>query len=95
MDVERLIGWNFRRLRMMQELSQEEMALRLESVDQAYISQLESGGRNPTGRTIYRLARVLGVNPGELFSMDGVPEEIVGDPDKIEKSISVNGKRKR
>lgn len=80
---------------MLQNLSQEEMALRLGSVDQAYISQLESGGRNPTGRTIYRLARVLGVNPGELFSLDGAPNDIVGDPDVVETSVSVHGKRKR
>ncbi|WP_368407088.1 helix-turn-helix domain-containing protein [Asticcacaulis aquaticus] len=95
MDVERLIGWNFRRLRMQQDLSQEEMALRLGSVDQAYISQLESGGRNPTGRTIYRLARVLDVNPGELFSIEDAPSDIVGNPDEILTSVSTHGKRRR
>ena len=62
MDVDALIGWNFKRLRLNLGLSQEELALRLGTIDQAYISQLEAGERNPTGRTIFRLAEALGVS---------------------------------
>jgi transcriptional regulator with XRE-family HTH domain len=76
MDVDALIGWNFKRLRSNLGLSQEELALRLGTIDQAYISQLEAGERNPTGRTIFRLAEALGVSPGELFRLENVPAEI-------------------
>ena len=76
MDVDALIGWNFKRLRQDLNLSQEELALRLGSIDQAYISQLEGGERNPTGRTIFRLAVALGVEVGELFRTDGIPASI-------------------
>ncbi len=76
MDVDALIGWNFKRLRIQLGLSQEEVALRLGTIDQGYISQLEAGERNPTGRTIFKLASSLGVSAGELFATDGIPQEI-------------------
>ncbi len=89
MDVDRLVGWNFKRLRAAKELSQEEVALRLGSVDQAYISQLEAGERNPTARTLYKLAGALGVSVGELFDTGSAPIEIVdGDSDKSQKTKS-------
>ncbi len=77
MDVDRLIGWNFRRLRLGKKLSQEEIALRLGTVDQGYLSQLEDGQRNPTARTLYRLAGALDVNVGELFAVDGASDSIL------------------
>lgn len=87
MDVDRLVGWNFKRLRTTQELSQEEIALRLGTVDQAYISQLEAGERNPTARTLFKLATALGVSVGELFETATVPPEIIGgNNSKIQKS---------
>ena len=76
MEVDALIGWNFKRLRVQLGLSQEEAALRLGTIDQGYISQLEAGERNPTGRTIFKLASALGVSTGELFATDGLPEAI-------------------
>jgi transcriptional regulator with XRE-family HTH domain len=80
MDVDGLIGWNFRRLRLAQGLTQEELWLRLGTLDQSYLSQLEDGERNPTGRTIFRLAGALEVEVGELFSTKGVPDEILLSP---------------
>jgi len=77
MDVDRLIGWNFRRLRLGKKLSQEEIALRLGTVDQGYLSQLEDGQRNPTARTLFRLAGALEVSVGDLFITDGVSDEIL------------------
>ena len=77
MDVDRLIGWNFRRLRLGRGLSQEEIALRLGTVDQGYLSQLEDGQRNPTARTVFRLAGALEVDVGELFAIHGVSEAIL------------------
>ena len=77
MDVDGLIGWNFRRLRLGKNLSQEEIALRLGTVDQGYLSQLEDGQRNPTARTIFRLAGALEVDVGELFAVEGVTLNIL------------------
>jgi len=77
MDIDRLVGWNFKRLRTAQKLSQEEVALRLGTVDQAYISQLEAGERNPTARTLFKLSVALGATVGDLFDTAGVPVEIL------------------
>jgi len=94
MDVDALIGWNFKRLRLTLGLSQEELALRLGTIDQAYISQLEAGERNPTGRTIFRLATALGVSVGELFRVDNVPEEITAGSERGSKK-SKAGRREK
>ncbi|WP_338736194.1 helix-turn-helix transcriptional regulator [Asticcacaulis sp. DW145] len=82
MDVDRLIGWNFKRLRSKLGLSQEEVALRLGTFDQGYISQLEGGERNPTARTLYRLAKALNASVGELFESEGLPPEIAQSESK-------------
>lgn len=76
MDVDALIGWNFKRVRTASGLSQEEIALRLGTIDQGYISQLEAGERNPTGRTLYKLAQALDVPVGDLFLIEDLPEHI-------------------
>jgi len=94
MDVDALIGWNFKRLRLNLGLSQEELALRLGTIDQAYISQLEAGERNPTGRTIFRLAEALGVAAGEFFRQENVPEEISAAKERGAKK-SRAGRRKK
>jgi len=87
MDVDRLVGWNFKRLRAAKDLSQEEVALRLGTVDQAYISQLEAGERNPTARTLYKLAVALEVPVGELFSVVDAPSVITeAESKKLQKS---------
>ena len=54
------IGRNVSRLRRARGLSQEELAHAAE-LRQAYLSQLEAGKRNPTIRTLIRIAEALGV----------------------------------
>lgn len=61
MDMRRLVGRNFRRLRIERGLTQEEVA-ELSGFSQQYISGLEAGKRNPTIVTIYELAVALGVS---------------------------------
>lgn len=51
--------------------------MRLGTVDQGYLSQLEDGQRNPTARTLFRLAGALEVPVGDLFITDGVSDEIL------------------
>ena len=47
MDVQKLVGSNIQKLRLAAKISQEELAARME-VDQAYVSRLEAGEKNPT-----------------------------------------------
>ena len=66
MDVRRLVGMNFRRLRQLKALTQEQAA-ELTGVSQQYLSGLERGQRNPTVLTLHELTSPLGVEPVELL----------------------------
>ena len=69
MDMRKLVGRNFARLRREQGLTQEEVAIR-SGFSQQYISSLERGRRNPTVITLYELAQALGVSHVELVAPD-------------------------
>ena len=66
MDMRRLVGRNFARLRQQKGLTQEQVADR-SGFSQQYISGLELGRRNPTIVTIYELAQALRVGYLELL----------------------------
>lgn len=66
MDVRRTIGWNLRRLRVTQGLSQERLALEAE-IDRSYVGRVERGKENVTVATLEAFARVLSINVSELF----------------------------
>src|SRR5215510_7889466 len=78
MDVRKLVGRNFARLRREKGLTQEEVEVR-SGFSQQYLSGLEQGRRNPTVVTMYELARALGVSHVELV----LPEE---EADQLPKS---------
>lgn len=65
MDMRRLVGQNFARLRQERGLTQEQVEER-SGFSQQYISGLERGQRNPTVITLYELAQALGVSHVEL-----------------------------
>ncbi len=69
MDMRRLVGRNFARLRREKGLTQEEVA-DLSGLSQQYLSGLERGQRNPTVITLYELALALGVSHVELVTPD-------------------------
>ncbi len=69
MDMRKLVGRNFARLRREKGLTQEEVALR-SGFSQQYLSGLESGKRNPTIVTLYELAQVLHVSHMDLVRVD-------------------------
>ena len=71
MDMRKLVGKNFARLRREKGLTQEEVSTR-SGFSQQYISGLERGRRNPTVITLYELAQALGVNHVELVAPDKV-----------------------
>lgn len=70
MDMRKLIGRNFARLRREKGLTQEEVEAR-SGFSQQYLSGLERGRRNPTVISIYELAQALGVDHVELVRPDG------------------------
>ncbi len=70
MDMRRLVGRNFARIRRSRGLTQERVA-ELSGFSQQYLSGLEQGRRNPTVVTIYELAQVLGVAHMELLTPEG------------------------
>jgi len=65
MDVRKLVGRNFVRLRHEKGLTQEQVEER-SGLSQQYISGLENGHRNPSVVTLYHLATALGVSLVEL-----------------------------
>ena len=70
MDVRKLVGRNFARLRRAKNLTQEEVEAR-SGFSQQYLSSLEQGRRNPTIITLYELAQALGVSHMDLVTPDG------------------------
>jgi transcriptional regulator with XRE-family HTH domain len=73
MDVRKLVGRNFARLRREKGLTQEEVEVR-SGFSQQYLSSLERGRRNPTVVTLYELARALGVSHVDLVKPDDKEE---------------------
>lgn len=69
MDMRKLVGRNFARLRREKGLTQEEVEVR-SGFGQQYLSGLERGRRNPTVITLYELAQALGVSHVELVKPD-------------------------
>lgn len=69
MDMRKLVGHNFARIRREKGLTQEEVEAR-SGFSQQYLSGLERGQRNPTIITLYELAQALGVSHTELLTVN-------------------------
>lgn len=67
MDMRRLVGLNFARLRKEKGFTQERFA-ETSGFTQQYVSDLERGRRNPTVVTLFHLASPLGIKPAELIA---------------------------
>ena len=65
MDMRKLVGNNFARLRRAKGFTQEQVEAR-SGFSQQYLSGLEQGRRNPTVITLYELAQALSVSHVEL-----------------------------
>jgi transcriptional regulator with XRE-family HTH domain len=66
MDVRKIVGDNFARIRREKGLTQEQVAER-SGFSQQYLSSLERGQRNPTIITIYELSLALGTTYSNLI----------------------------
>ncbi len=69
MDMRKLVGRNFARLRRQKGLTQEDVEAR-SGFSQQYLSGLERGKRNPSIVTLYEIAQALGVSHVELVTPD-------------------------
>jgi transcriptional regulator with XRE-family HTH domain len=69
MDMRKLVGRNFARIRREKGLTQEQVEER-SGFSQQYLSGLERGRRNPTVITLYELAQALGVSHTALVQTD-------------------------
>jgi len=67
MNVRKIIGWNLRKLRVAQGLSQERLALAAD-IDRSYVGRVERGSENVTIDKLEALAKVLGVSASELLA---------------------------
>jgi len=65
MDMRRVIGMNFSRLRKERGLTQEAVAER-SGFSQSYIGWLERGKRNPTAISLWLLAQSVDAMPADL-----------------------------
>jgi transcriptional regulator with XRE-family HTH domain len=93
MDMRRLVGRNFARLRLTKGFTQERFA-EVSGVTQQYVSGLERGQRNPTVVTLYHLATALGVSPVELVMPDDeVPRESARAPKRKSRKKSAAAQR--
>ncbi|MCH8205882.1 MAG: helix-turn-helix transcriptional regulator [Chloroflexi bacterium] len=61
---------HLRTLRLQRGLSQEEVAHRA-GLHVTYVSGIERGRRNPSVKSLYRIAQALGVPVKELFEFEG------------------------
>ena len=66
MNNSKKLGQNMKRIRLTKQMSQGDICRKL-GVDRAYISNVESGNKNPTLSTITKLAKALGVSVKELL----------------------------
>lgn len=60
------LGANMKRIRLEKQMTQGDICRKL-GVDRSYISNVESGNKNPTLSTITKLAKALGVTVDELL----------------------------
>ena len=67
MDMRKLVGRNFGKLRKAKGFTQERFA-EASGFTQQYVSDLERGRRNPTVVTLFHLASALGVTPADLVA---------------------------
>jgi len=65
-DMLQKFGEKMQKARKAQGISQEELAERL-SMHRTYIGMIERGERNPTIRTLYKIAKELKLSSGELL----------------------------
>ena len=67
MDIRKQLGRNVADIRRQRRWSQEDLAFE-SGLHRTYVSGIERGARNPTVMVLEKLARALGVPPGDLLA---------------------------
>lgn len=68
MDGRKLVGQNIRRIRVAQDISQEQVAFDA-GVDRSYLGGIERGEENPSVDTLEKIARVLDCDLRNFFDL--------------------------
>jgi len=76
----RLLGEKLRHLRLQRNMSQADLARQLGLARQAFISNLESGRKYPSLKTIVKMSELFGISTDYLLK-DGIPLEAAEDHD--------------
>lgn len=74
MDIQETFALNLRRIRVAKQISQDELAL-TSGVERSYVGYVERGAKNPTIKTVEKLAIALGCKVSELFEEIAEGEE--------------------
>jgi transcriptional regulator with XRE-family HTH domain len=86
-DITPYVGPAFRQFRENAQLSQEELAFRA-GLDRTYVSGIERGRRNPSLKSMQRIASQLGLSLEEVFiSARQLAESAGRTPRKAAKSL--------
>lgn len=75
MEVQSLVAWNLRKLRVERGVSQDDLAYAAD-IERAYVGRLEQGMRNPTVVTLDKLAKAMGVHISALFREPSPDEQV-------------------
>jgi transcriptional regulator with XRE-family HTH domain len=73
MKVQKIVAINLRKIRVQQELSQENLAVDA-GIDRTYVSRLERGMENPTVAVLQRLAEALDTQIEKFFVIPATHE---------------------
>ncbi|KKQ73707.1 MAG: Transcriptional regulator, XRE family [Candidatus Woesebacteria bacterium GW2011_GWB1_38_5b] len=65
-ERDKKLGKKIKKLRKLAKFTQEELAEKMK-VSPKYIQFIENGSRKPSLKTVYKIAKVLGVKVQELF----------------------------
>ena len=60
------LGMNIKRIRLSKKMSQGDICREL-GIDRSYMSNIESGNKNPTLSTLEKIAQALGVSSSKLL----------------------------
>lgn len=66
LSVYKKLGWKIRQIRIERKITQENLALEA-GLNRAYVGYIERGERNPSVRTLAKIAKILKVQLFEFF----------------------------
>jgi transcriptional regulator with XRE-family HTH domain len=93
-DITPFVGPAFRLLRERLEISQEELAFRAE-LDRTYVSGIERGRRNPSLKSMQRVAAVLNLSLDQVFVLARKLAEKGAEQHRVKPKVARSAKKTR